>query len=174
MYSQAGVGNFGATAGVRSGSVNLGVSGTPVRLDKTNIVDYIVDMGTVLDEQDVPENGRFIVMPPWACGLIKKSDLKDASLSGDDVSTLRSGRVGMIDRYMIYKSNLLATTTDGSDTVTNMIFGQKTGLTFASQLLENESLRAESTFGTLFRGLQVYGFKVIKPEAVGWFYATRN
>lgn len=174
MYSQAGTGNFGATAGVRSGSVNLGTSGSPVRLDKTNIVDYIVDMGTVLDEQDVPENGRFLILPPWACGLIKKSDLKDASLSGDPESTLRSGRVGMIDRFMIYKSNLLSTTVDGADTVTNMIAGQKTGLTFASQLLENESLRAESTFGTLFRGLQVYGFKVIKPEAVIWFYATRN
>lgn len=174
VYSDAATGNFGATAGVKSGSINLGTSGAPVALDKTNILDYIVDMGTVLDEQNAPENGRYLVLPPWACGLIKKSDLKDASLSGDAESIIRNGRVGMVDRFMIYKSNLLATTTDGANLVTNMIAGQKTGLTFASQLLENESLRAESTFGTLFRGLQVYGFKVIKPESLIWFYAYKG
>lgn len=173
VYADAAVGNFGATAGVKSGTINLGTTAAPVPLDKTNILDYIVDMGTVLDEQNVPENNRFIVMPPWACGLIKKSDLKDASLSGDDTSIIRNGRVGMVDRFMIYKSNLLLTGTAGANTYTNMIAGQKTGLTFASQLLENESLRAESTFGTLFRGLQVYGFKVIKPESIVWFAAYK-
>jgi len=40
------------------------------------------------------------------------------------------------------------------------------GLTFASQMTEMESIRAESTFGDIIRGLQVYGYKVVKPEAL--------
>ena len=63
---------------------------------------------------------------------------------------------------MIYRSNLL----DVSGGVTNIIAGHKSGLTFASQMLNSETLRAESTFGTLVRGLQVYGYSVIKPEAI--------
>lgn len=166
VYAEAATGNFGTTAGVRSSAFNLGTSGTPVTLDKTNILDYIVDMGTVLDEQDVPESDRWLVLPPWACGMIKKSDLKDASLSGDDTSIIRNGRVGMVDRFTIYKSNLLST--NSGDSSTNVIAGHKSAISFASQMLQNESIRAESTFGTLFRGLQVYGYETIKPEGLVW------
>ena len=127
-----------------------------------------MDFGSVLDEQDVPENGRYLILPPTLIGLIKQSDLKDASLAGDGTSILRNGRVGMIDRFTIYLSNLLSTFTGGGgEAATNVIFGQRHALTFASQLIKNENLRAERTFGELFRGLQVYGFKVIKPEALG-------
>ncbi len=174
VYVDAHASNKGATAGVKSNSVNLGTTGAPIQLTKANIIDHIVNMGTVLDEQNVPENGRSIVLPPWACGLIKSSDLKDASLAGDGTSILRNGRVGMIDRFEIFMSNLLSTVDDGGSKVTNMIFCQKTGLTFASQLLENEGpMRSPDFFGDLYRGLQVYGYEVIKPEAFGHFYAYK-
>ena len=29
-----------------------------------------------------------------------------------------------------------------------------------------ETIRSESTFGNIIRGLQVYGYEVIKPEAL--------
>ncbi|HKJ72978.1 MAG TPA: hypothetical protein VKA19_02585, partial [Alphaproteobacteria bacterium] len=114
-------------------------------IDKTNVLDFIADLGSVLDEQNVPESDRWLVAPPWFTNLIKKSDLKDASLSGDNTSIMRNGRLGMIDRFTIYQSNLMAKTTDGSYSVTNMIAGHKSALTFASQLLNNETLRGEST-----------------------------
>jgi len=40
------------------------------------------------------------------------------------------------------------------------------GFTFASQMTNMESIRSESTFGDIIRGLQVYGYKVVKPEAL--------
>lgn len=170
VYADAHAANKGATAGAISGSFDLGASGAPESVTVDNIVTYIVNMGTVLDEQSVPEEGRFIVFPPWACGLIKQSDLKDASLSGDSTSPLRNGRVGMVDRFMIHNSNQLAITQD-SGAVTNVIFGHKTGITFASQLTENEGpMKHPDYFGDYYRGLQVYGYKVIKPEALGHFY----
>lgn len=173
INSDADADNVGATAGARSSAFNLGATGSPITLSKTNVLDYIVDCGTVLDEQDVPESDRWMVLPPWACGLIKQSDLRDASLAGDSTSILRNGRLGMIDRFTLYNSNLLETVTDGTDTVTNILFGHRSALTFAGQFVKNESLRAESTFGTKYRGLKVYGYKVIKPEGLGVLYAMK-
>lgn len=154
--------NKGATAGEKSASFNLGTTGTPVALDKTNVVDLIVDMGTVLDEANVPETDRFLVIPAKMAGLIKKSDLKDASLTGDGTTPLRNGRLGMIDRFTLYVSHNL----NVASGKTSLIAGHKMGFTFASQMTEMESIRAESTFGNIVRGLQVYGYKVVKPQAL--------
>ena len=46
------------------------------------------------------------------------------------------------------------------------------GFTFASQMTEMETLRAQSTFGNIVRGLQVYGYQVVKPEALSQAVVT--
>lgn len=165
--------NKGAAAGRISGNINLGATGAPLAVDKANILDVILDMGQVLDEQNRPETGRFLVMPYWATTLLKKSDLKDASLTGDGTSPLRNGRVGMIDRFEVYQSNNLPKVVDGGQNAFNFIAGVKNGLTFASQLTKTESLRAESTFGNIMRGLQVYGYKVIDGKSLTSAYAYK-
>ena len=161
--------NKGATAGRVSSAFNLGTTGSPLTVSKdgaggtTSVVDLIVDMGTVLDEANCPEAGRFLVIPARMAGLIKKSELKDASLTGDGTSVARNGRLGMIDRFTLYVSHNLKVT---SSTKFHVIAGHKMGFTFASQMTEMESLRSEVTFGNIIRGLQVYGYKVVKPEAL--------
>lgn len=56
-----------------------------------------------------------------------------------------------------------------------MVFGHSSALTFASQLVKNEGpMRSEFTFGDKYRGLQVYGYKVVKPEAMGHFYGMKG
>lgn len=154
--------NKGANAGRISGNINLGTTATPVALTKANVLDFIVDVGTVLDEANAPEANRFLVIPAKMAGMIKKSDLKDASLSGDGTSILRNGRLGMIDRFTVYVSHNL----NNASGKFSIIAGHKYGLTFASQMTNMESLRSETTFGTIIRGLQVYGYKVVKPEAL--------
>ncbi len=173
IYTDVAAANKGATAGAKSSSFNLGAATAEVSLTKANILDYIVDCGSVLDEQSVPEEDRWFIMPPWACGLIKKSDLQDASLAGDGTSILRNGRIGMIDRFTIYRSNQLDITDDGGTDVTNMMFGHKSALTFASQLVKNEGpMKHPSYFGDYYRGLQVFGYKVQKDTAIGHLYAA--
>jgi hypothetical protein len=162
MLTGIAAANKGATAGRISGNINLGTTGTPVAVTKENVLDLLVDMGTVLDEANAPESGRFVVIPAKMAGLIKKSDLKDASLSGDGTSILRNGRLGMIDRFTVYVSHNL----NVSSGKFSIVGGHKMGLTFASQMTEMESLRAETTFGNIIRGLQVYGYKVVKGEAL--------
>lgn len=168
--------NRGATAGRISQNINLGVAGTPVTITRTNVIDYIILMGQVLDEQNIPETGRWLVMPAWMCSLLKRSDLRDASLTGDSTSVMRNGRLGMIDRFTIYSSNLLPNSvTDGvggndADAATYVFAGHSNALTFASQITEMEVMRSERTFGNLMRGLQVYGRSVIDPTAYCQLY----
>lgn len=165
--------NMGATAGRISQSINLGSTGAPVQVTKTNVLDLLVDAGTVLDEANAPESGRFLIIPAWMAGLIKKSDLKDASLTGDSSSVLRNGRLGMIDRFTLYTSHNLNSVVDSTYRCFSVIGGHKMGLTFASQMTEMESLRAESTFGNIIRGLQVYGYRVVKGEALTKLYVRQ-
>jgi hypothetical protein len=165
--------NQGTTAGRISANINLGTTGAPVQLTKTNIIDYIVDLGTCLDEANAPESDRFLILPAWVAGMIKKSDVKDASLTGDAQTPLRNGRLGTLDRFTVYVSHNLYKTTDSGNTCYGILAGHKMGLTFASQMTEMESLRAESTFGTIVRGLQVYGYQVVKPEALARLYVRQ-
>jgi hypothetical protein len=169
IYTDSHASNQGDAAGVASGDIDLGVAGDPFTLSKALILDKIVDCGTVLDEQNVPETNRFIIMPPWATAMIKKSDLKDASLAGDGTSIMRNGLVGMIDRFTIYNSNLLAGTAAAG---TQMLFGHDHATTFAAQLTENKVLDNPNGFGMLHRGLMVFGYKVVKPEALGTLFAA--
>lgn len=184
----AAAGNQGAAAGAISGNINLGDGNatggyTGVQLSRTSIINKIVEMGQVLDEQNVPETGRWMVIPAWMAAMIKQSDLKDASLTGDSVTPLRNGRLGTIDRFTLYVSNLLPRQTGvtrmsgdagvGTVTATYVYAGTNDAITFASQVTKMESLRSQTTFGNLVRGLNVYGYKVVKPEALveGFFYA---
>lgn len=158
--------NSGTTAGADSNSINLGDSTNPVSITKTNVIDFIVDCGTVLDEQDVSEEGRWMVVPPWFSGLIKQSDLKIASLAGDSTSIVRNGKLGMIDRFTLYQSrNLLRQTSPGP--ATYLMFGHSAGLTFASQIIECRMIDNPNDFGYLIQGLMVFGFEVIENTYLG-------
>ena len=176
VYSDAHASNIGNSAGAIAGDIAMGADGgTSVAISKATAIDKIVECGQVLTEQDVPEEGRWMVIPAWMCTLILTSDLKDASLAGDGTSMLRNGRLGMIDSFTLYKSNQLGTSADSSsNTCTFMLYGTKHAITFASQITENENLKNPTAFGTLFRGLQVYGYKVVKPEALGVLYGYKT
>jgi len=166
--------NTGVTAGKISAAVDLGVTAedgsTAIALSKATIVDKIVECGQVLDEQNVPETGRWFTLPAWACARVKLSELKDASLTGDGKSTLRNGRTGMIDRFELYNTNNISPVTETAAKCYSLLFGHKSALTFASQLTENELIPNPTDFGKLMRGLQVYGYEVIHPESMGVLY----
>jgi hypothetical protein len=169
--------NYGATAGKITSGFNLGASGSPVQLTKSNILDYIVDCGTVLDENDVPEEGRWMVLPAWVGGMLKKSDVKDASMMGDPKSIVRTGLIGGIDRFVVYGSNnieTVAAATDASGFLCfNALFGTRDAISFAAQLTKTESLRSTESFDTIVRGLMVYGYKVVKGQALGVLYCRK-
>ena len=139
---------------------------TNTQITAATVLNWIIDQGTALDELNVPVDGRFGIIPPWVGGMIKKSDLKDASISGDSQSIARNGRLGMIDRFTLYVSNNLTGSGAAVGTPTHCLFGTKHAISFASQFVKTETLRLQDTFGDAVRGLKVYGFKTEVPNAL--------
>jgi len=175
ILGDAAATNRGATAGVISAATNLGVTTAPVAIvaktpgvGDVEVVDLLVRLGLVLDEQNIPETGRWVILPTWVAAMIKRSELRDASLTGDGTSILRNGRLGMVDRFTIYSSNLLPSGVAGGLAAGEyaVFAGHAHSLTFASQMTKMETLRSESTFGTLMRGLQIFGWKVLDGTAL--------
>jgi hypothetical protein len=173
--------NVGATAGRLSGDINLGASSSPLEISKdgattgeTEVLDSIIRLGQVLDEQNIPESGRWLIIPAWFSALLKNSDLRQANTMGDSTSVFRNGMLGTLDRFTVYSSNLLPTATESGGDATYIMAGHSHGLTFASQLSKVETLRAESTFGQIMRGLQVYGRKVVDGKSIAALYARKT
>jgi hypothetical protein len=178
--------NKGATAGVKSSAYNLGTDAAPVALDGANVLQKILEMASVLDEQNTPESDRWLVIDPATRTLLMQSNLAQAQFMGDAASPVRNGKIGKIDRFTVYVSNQLpkgaaGTATpwisgDGAEnTVTStgtvakrraLIAGHKSAITFASQITKMETVRNPNDFGDFIRSLNVYGFKVVKPESL--------
>lgn len=168
--------NKGATAGVQSSSFNLGTDNAPVALTGANVVNLITALASVLDEQNVPETERYLVISPQVRNVLMASDLRQAYLTGDQTSILRNGKIGTIDRFTVYVSNQLPKAAAGQNFTggaqagalkrTAIMAGHKSAITFASQINKVEDLPNPNDFGRLVRGLTVFGYQVIKPEAL--------
>lgn len=174
--------NEGSTAGAISAAYNLGTDLVPVT--GSDVLNTILRMSTALDEQNVPEDGRFLVISPYDRHLLMQSNIAQAYFTGDQSSVVRTGKIGMLDRFNVYVSNLLpkggagkalvaglsgvgsgATLTDAVARRT-MIAGTKQAVSFAMTVDKTEPLRNQTDFGDIVRGLAVYGRKVVKPEAL--------
>lgn len=177
--------NKGSAAGTKSGLYNLGTDAAPVTLTAANVLQKILEMASVLDEQNVPDSDRWLVIDPYTRSLLMQSNLAQAQFTGDGISAVRNGKIGKIDRFTVYLSNQLPkmasgatvwTSGDGTETsisgVTyaakrrSLIAGHKSAITFASQITKMEQVRNPNDFGDYIRSLNVYGFKVIKPESL--------
>ncbi len=188
-FNSASSANKGATAGAKSASFNLGTDATPYQLasSASSSLTLITSLSAVLDEQNVPETDRFLLMSPADRQALMGSNLQQAYLTGDSTSILRNGKIGMIDRFSVYVSNNLPTIAAngtayipgaGASTETAIvattnankrrviIAGHKSAITFASQMTKMETVRNPNDFGDYVRGLNVYGFKVVKPEGL--------
>jgi len=151
-------------ANVVTGATTIGAQTT---ITSSNILASILDIAKELDELNIPEEGRFIVLPPSMISLLKQSELRQAYLTGDATSPLRNGQVGTVDRFKVFQSNLLYTPSTGTDaTYTHVLAGHPKAITFASQFTNTETVRLESTFGDGVRGLKVYGRKVVTPDCL--------
>ena len=186
-FASAHASNKGATAGLNSGSYNLGTEAAPVALTGANVLQILTAFSGVLDEQNVPETERWVVFDPYTRNLLMQSNLAQAQFMGDSQSMVRTGKIGRIDRFDIYVSNNLprinasqAFYTSGAGDETSvtatsiaskrrvLIAGHKSAISFASQITKTEQVRNPSDFGDYVRSLMVYGFTVTKPESLSF------
>lgn len=181
-FNQGAAYNQGADAGKISGSFNLGTDDTPVTLLANNILQSITALSSVLDEANVPETDRWLVISPTERQILMQSNLAQAQFMGDPSSVLRNGKIGLIDRFTVYVSNLLPRAdagknwTGGADAGTAkrhaIMAGHKSAISFASQIAKVESLQNPNDFGTLIRGLNVYGYGVTQADGLALLVAA--
>ena len=191
-FTQAAAANKGATAGAQSSSYVLGTDASPVSLTAGNVVQKVLELASVLDEQNVPETDRYLVIDPATRALLFQSELAKAYSTGDDTSIVRNGKIGKVDRFDVYVSNNLPRGAAGTATpwvsgdgtensVTTsgtvakrkaIIAGHKSALTFASQITKMETVRNPNDFGDFIRSLNVFGYKCVKPEAMALLIAA--
>jgi hypothetical protein len=172
IYLEADASNQGLTAGAR-GHYNLGVTGTPAVINKANVTEYIARCAGVASDQKWPKSGRWMVIPTWMKYLLNTSELKDAGVTGAASSFMvNGGYFKTLYDFDIYESTHFTAVSDSGLSCDNIVFGHKSGITFATQLTEMKHFeKFENTIGEGMRALTVYDWKVVKPESVGVLYA---
>ena len=151
-------------AGVKSGSTI-----TAQTLTSANAYDYLVDLGVLLNEHNVPMLGRWVVIPPWFHGLLLKDERFVGNGTGYNQAILQGGWVGDAAGFRIHLSNNVPESA-GSYSV---IAGTNAAGSFAEQLVELEAYRLEKNFSDGLKGLHVYGAKVTQPDGLAVLKCTK-
>jgi len=148
-----------------AGSIDLGVSA------ETDPLDVLARMARLLDDANVPEEGRWFVASPEFYEQLSQSSSKLLSVDYNaGQGSIRNGLVssGKLRGFNMYKSNNIAAVSNASG---KCLAGHISSTATAQTIISTEVLRDPSSFGDIVRGLHVYGAKVLRDDAlVSAFY----
>jgi hypothetical protein len=182
-----------AITGKDANNGNANLHGSVASVNPTaddSIYDTIVKMRTMLDINNVPQDGRYLVVGPveYSSLLLDPRFINAAAYGAGSVIT--NGNVGTILGLPVLVSNTIGVhLTDAAYaslpgntgtqlgvrgtknknvgyTTIQMIIGHNMGVTMAQQLTKLEAYRPEKRFTTAVKGLTVFGCKVIRPESI--------
>lgn len=162
------------SGGSSSDSIVVGTKGT---YDVTPL-ELINRMVRRLDELNVPEEGRFIVIDPV---FVEKLTDENSKLINNDYNPgadqLTNGKLiaGTLRGFSVYKSNSLPYLGTGPGTIDDngssanygvIVAGVKSACATAQMLTKTETYRDTNSFADITRGLQVYGRKILRSEGL--------
>jgi len=166
-----------AGAGVTTG---MGTTSVPIDIGfGSGEVDPLNQMALAakeLDENNVPEEGRWFVAAPEWYNVLSNTASKLLTVDFNaGQGSIRNGLVasGLLRGFSMYKSNnlptndLSAATPAGSATAPEALFGHISAVSAASAMNKVETVRDTSTFSDIVRGLMVWGRKVLRDDSVG-------
>ena len=138
----------------------------------TDPLDVMAFMARLLDEQNIPEEGRWFVAPPSWYEQLSQSGSKLMSVDFNaGQGSIRNGLVssGKLRGFDMYKSNNIAAASTASG---KCIAGHISACATAQAITQTEVIRDPDSFGDIVRGLHVYGADVLRSEAlVSAFYS---
>lgn len=124
----------------------------------------VVEAGRKLDVQNVPDEGRWLVVSPdFYALLLQDSRFVEGTEAGHN--TLLNGVVGQVRGFTVVKSNNVPRKSASPDTQ-SILAGTNAAVTFAQQVSKVEAMRMQTDFADMVRGLDLYGAKVIRPECL--------
>ena len=155
-------------AGTLDGTGNLDIG---FGSNEHDPLDVMAHMARLLDEQSIPEEGRWFLAPPSFYEQLSQSSSKLMSVDFNaGQGSIRNGLVssGKLRGFDMYKSNNIATPSNAAGQV---LSGHISSTATAQTITSTEVIRDPDSFGDICRGLHVYGAKVLRPEAmVSAFY----
>ena len=165
-------------------TTNLGAASSAISCNTGNeCANYLSTAARLLDEADVPEDGRWCVAPPQFYEILRQADAKlmDASVTGEASSPLMNGNVTsrIVHGFKLYQSNAIAVSSTGSSSTatfgpsstsgeTNVLFGHMSAVATASAIARTEVIRDPDSFADIVRGLHVFGRKGLRPSGSGY------
>lgn len=135
-----------------------------------NVYEYLVELGVILDQNNVNRDGRWVIVPPFVHGYLQKDDRFVGA--GAQTGVLLNGQVGQAAGFTILVSNNVKYTT--STTCYKVLAGTSMAITFAEQVRKIESYRPQLRFADAVKGLHLYGAKVIRPEALAMLVINKT
>lgn len=124
----------------------------------------VVEARKQLDKQNVPTEGRWIVVSPdFYALLLQDSRFIEGTEAGH--GTLLNGVVGSVSGFTVVESNNVPTVS-GKPSKQSIIAGTNAATTFAQQVNKVEAMRMQDDFADMVRGLDLYGGLVVRPECL--------
>jgi hypothetical protein len=134
-----------------------------IDISDNNAYPTLVSLRNVLTRDNVPDDGRWVVVSPEFYGaLLQDNRFIDASASGS-TEALRSGFVGRAAGFDVFESNQ---TPDPTANRYAIIAGHRMATSYADQIVKTEAIRLEDYFADGVRGLHVFGREVVRPECL--------
>ena len=147
------------------------------------VYDYLVVLDQFLDQQYVPQDGRWCVVPPWIRTLLTQ-DIRWTSFNTPAaLANIRSGlmqdgangnayigKIEDMDVYVSVNSPHLGGTNGIAGSQDVVIAGQRDALSFALGLQKTEAYRPPYRFADALKGLFLYGAKTVRPYALAVAY----
>jgi hypothetical protein len=132
----------------------------------------LVDLQVLMDELNIPTEGRYAACPPWYRGLLQKNPnfTSSADYGQQGNQPLLNGEIGEAAGFKILISNNCPKPTATTNFVQAGING---AISFAEQLNQMEAYRPESSFSDAMKGLALYGAKVMRPDLLSGVTVTR-
>lgn len=128
-------------------------------------------LSTKLDEANVPQEGRYAIVPPWYHGLLLEDDRFVRVDASGTAEGLRNGIIGRALGFDVMKSNNAPFVT-GDDYA--VIAGHSSAIAYAEQIVKVETYRPEDAFSDAIKGLHVYGAKLVRPDALATVVASQT
>jgi len=129
-------------------------------------IDVLSHMARLLDESNIPEEGRWFLASPDFYEVLASSSSKLLSVDYNaGQGSIRNGLVssGKLRGFDMYKSNNIAA---ASNAAGKCLAGHMTSTATAQTITSTEVLRDPDSFGDIVRGLHVYGSKVLRADAL--------
>ena len=131
-----------------------------VTLNRDNAYDSLVDLKVQFNKLNVPQQGRFVVVPPEFLGLLEKDDRYTKFADAD---VMANGVKSKVAGFDVRESNNVPMDDQGNYLI---MAGTDMAIAYAGQITKIEAYRPEQSFADACKGLYVFGAKVVEPEAL--------